>query len=561
MQNGSPATKAKNKYKSRAYDRIEFFVPKGFKGLLQETADSAGESMNGYVNQAVLAKLGLAEWPQEVAEAPPPVPGMAVESDGGSGQSDVLASFAIDIMERLNGNVDLLRPVSDVLESVRMFFSFGCAFVYQADHKGIFTLSEHTEAYEQTHLQDKISLQDVLGEALLAELATRKVVIFPSDQPLGALERALEELFDARSIILIPIMDQQDRVMALVGLVDRRGMQRHREVNMDFAYAMLASVANHIKLRMFQVRIESTQKSLESILDHMGVDIYVNDFNTHEVLYANKSMGEPYGGKEELVGDICWKALYKDKTGQCDFCPQMKLLDEKGQPTKAYSWDYQRPFDGSWFRVLSAAFQWVDGRLAHVVSSVDITENKNNEELIRQLAEYDALTELPNRRKLMDDLAAITRECEQGGEGGYLLFFDLDGFKKINDTLGHQAGDELLHAIGQFLAMEPLFKGRSYRHSGDEFVIIAPDRFSDVKAIVERLLTRFSIPWRVFAGDVVCNTSIGVARFPEEGTNPEVLLNQSDKAMYDAKRAGKGQAKFIRNSQCCSQEVYEAGLL
>ena len=83
-----------------------------------------------------------------------------------------------------------------------------------------------------------------------------------------------------------------------------------------------------------------------------------------------------------------------------------KADDENGEPTKIYSWDYQRPFDGSWFRVFSAAFRWGGRQTAHVVSSADITDNKRNEALVEYLANYDSLTNLPNRRMLV-------KECER----------------------------------------------------------------------------------------------------------------------------------------------------
>ena len=82
-------------------------------------------------------------------------------------------------------------------------------------------------------------------------------------------------------------------------------------------------------------------------MNNMGVDIYVNSFDSHDMLYANRSMVEPYGGIEHFWGKKCWEALYSDKTGECEFCPKRHLIDENGHPTKVYSWDYQRPFDNS----------------------------------------------------------------------------------------------------------------------------------------------------------------------------------------------------------------------
>ena len=101
------------------------------------------------------------------------------------------------------------------------------------------------------------------------------------------------------------------------------------------------------------------------------------------MLYANASMAAPYGGIRHFEGKKCWQALYTDKTGECEFCPKRHLIDENGQPTRVYSWDYQRPFDKCWFRVFSAAFPWIDGQMAHVITSVDIDHQKKIEEELR----------------------------------------------------------------------------------------------------------------------------------------------------------------------------------
>ncbi|MCD7874496.1 MAG: GGDEF domain-containing protein [Acidaminococcaceae bacterium] len=198
---------------------------------------------------------------------------------------------------------------------------------------------------------------------------------------------------------------------------------------------VLPMFGRYLGVRVYRNRLAFASNSLESILDNTGIDIYVNDFYNHDILYANKSMAAPYGGIAQFLGRKCWEVLFPGQNGPCSFCPQQKLIDENGEPTKIYSWDYQRPFDGSWFRVFSAAFRWVDGRLAHVVSSADITENKHNEALIEYLANYDALTELPNRRMLVQECERRLAQLEDGGKG-YLLFLILTALKISTILLG-----------------------------------------------------------------------------------------------------------------------------
>ncbi len=261
-------------------------------------------------------------------------------------------------------------------------------------------------------------------------------------------------------------------------------------------------------------------------------------------------MAAPYGGKEKFMGgQECWKVLYEGQTGPCEFCPQKKLIDDEGKPSKIYSWDYERKLDGSWFRVFSAAFRWVDGRLAHVVSSADITDNKKNEQIIRYMANYDSLTNLPNRRKLVEDFKERIDQAKEN-ERAYVLFFDIDGFKAINDTFGHDAGDEFLIQLGEFYSEVPLLKGSIYRNGGDEFVgIIGGEGATEeqVRETIALLHERFQTCWSLANGEVFCNISAGVACYPEDGTGVEELLQQADQAMYKAKKSGGGSLYFSRD--------------
>jgi diguanylate cyclase (GGDEF)-like protein len=293
-------------------------------------------------------------------------------------------------------------------------------------------------------------------------------------------------------------------------------------------------------MRVYQKRLENVHSSMTNMLNKAGVDIYVSDFYTHEILFANESMAAPYGGIDKLIGRPCWQALFSDKTGECEFCSRKKLIDQHGNPTKMCSWDFQRPVDGSWFRMASAACRWVDGRLAYVVSSIDITENKYNEMLIRRLAESDSLTSLPNRGKLLDDLDLSLKRMKKDAAHGYLLFIDLDDFKQINDTFGHLDGDALLRQVGHFLHNEKKTLGLPYRYGGDEFVIISEYKTADeLVRIQDLLLEKFSREWQLNDHPVHCGISIGAVRIPDRNRSAVDLIHAADMAMYEVKKSGK----------------------
>ncbi|MDR2573136.1 MAG: GGDEF domain-containing protein [Desulfovibrio sp.] len=463
--------------------------------------------------------------------------------------------YWIHLLDQLNSSASLETVLLDTLRELCVFFGFGVGFVYEADYRGRLHCACCNGTY-QYEIQESIS-EDFFCEEELNTLKSNKSLIFRENTTKTPLMQKMADFFSAKSLVFVPVFDQKDALIICAGIFDRRGKERRTDEDMDFTRAVLTSLGTYVKMRIYQGRVLDTRQTLDNILNHMGVDVYVNDFETHEVLYVNRSMAEPYGGMEKMLGTICWQSLYDDKTEECDFCPKNKLLDEKGKPTKTYGWDYQRPFDGSWFKVLSTAFPWVDGRMVQVISSIDITKNKKNEEIIRQMAEYDALTCLPNRYRLINDCEAKLSRLALSNEKIYLLFFDLDGFKPINDDLGHPAGDDLLQKIGVYLRASPLTGENCYRYGGDEFVVLCdPDTPGTLAQVVEYIRERFRNPWQVGGVEVACGISLGISCIPDDTMLVSELLRMADVAMYQSKKEGKGRVHLFNNGTIISWEDY-----
>lgn len=444
----------------------------------------------------------------------------------------------------LIGNQVEASSISKALELICNAASFRFGLFYEAELSGSLHLKEtfisHPESIQTLPLVEELLLQN---HTFLSQGTTSYIVKGPNTSPS---ELQLLDLYTAESLILTPVLDENSSLYGLVLLCSLSPNLSFDETDRSILSAALSMLVRYVGIRMYQRKLNQAQVTLESILDNTGIDIYVNDFNTHDILYVNKTMAAPYGGKGEFMGQKCWKILFPGQAGPCEFCPQNKLIDNQGLPTKVYTWDYMRPFDGSWFRVFSAAFRWWDGRLAHVVSSADITDNKRNEALIENLANYDQLTKLPNRRMLV-------RECERridnatNTEQGYVLFFDIDGFKKINDNYGHDAGDEFLIQLGEFFSNIPLLKNAIYRNGGDEFVAIIGGEMvtrAHIRSLANFIHERFKRPWILKKCEILCNTSIGVACYPEDGIKAEMLLRKSDLAMYQVKKSGGGGLCF-----------------
>jgi diguanylate cyclase (GGDEF)-like protein/PAS domain S-box-containing protein len=184
-----------------------------------------------------------------------------------------------------------------------------------------------------------------------------------------------------------------------------------------------------------------------------------------------------------------------------------------------------------------------DGRVVGVQGIArDITERKRLEGQLAHQAFHDPLTALPNRARLMERLARADREAGRGRRADALLFLDLDNFKLVNDSLGHEAGDQLLVGVAERLARSIRHGDTVARLGGDEFVVLLEDiEHRDVAiGAAERILEVLSLPFTIAGREVFALASIGVAVGAERGGTTLGLLREADIALYRAKAAGKG---------------------
>lgn len=159
---------------------------------------------------------------------------------------------------------------------------------------------------------------------------------------------------------------------------------------------------------------------------------------------------------------------------------------------------------------------------------------------LKQLANYDVLTQLPNRALFLDRLRQALWRAQRSGQAVALLFLDLDGFKLVNDTLGHNTGDVLLKAIAERLALLVRAGDTVARLGGDEFTIILNDlsRPQDAGLVAQKALESLAQPFLLAEHELFVSASIGIAVYPNDGGDPEVLIQHADTAMYRAKELG-----------------------
>ncbi len=188
-----------------------------------------------------------------------------------------------------------------------------------------------------------------------------------------------------------------------------------------------------------------------------------------------------------------------------------------------------------------------DGNIiGNSVIARDVTEHRQMEEIIRHQAHHDPLTDLPNRQLFMNFLSLELAQARRNETRLALLFLDLNGFKQVNDTLGHSCGDRLLQEVARRLRASIRESDTVARLGGDEFTVLMPDltQTDDVGIVLKKILGVFERPFMLEDIAVDTTTSVGICMFPDDGENSDELMKKADIAMYDAKSTGRNSYQF-----------------
>ncbi|XOZ34200.1 putative bifunctional diguanylate cyclase/phosphodiesterase [Halomonadaceae bacterium KBTZ08] len=204
-----------------------------------------------------------------------------------------------------------------------------------------------------------------------------------------------------------------------------------------------------------------------------------------------------------------------------------------------------------WTAVTTSSVLDADGSpVSYIVSAVDMTELKLAHERMEQLALFDSLTNLANRRLFQDRLEQALQSVSRQQNRIALLFLDLDQFKQVNDSLGHDAGDILLLTVADRLKSCVRAQDTVARLGGDEFTILLHDvsDTKDLTMIAENILSGLKAPIRLKGQEVLISTSIGITTAPADGDSPDGLMKNADLALYRAKDKGRDQYDFYTES-------------
>ncbi|MCK0162453.1 GGDEF domain-containing protein [Marinobacter sp. S6332] len=291
--------------------------------------------------------------------------------------------------------------------------------------------------------------------------------------------------------------------------------------------------------------------ALQKILDSLDALVYVADFETHELLYMNgygKNMLD-----EVEKGKKCWQVL-QNADGPCSFCTNHLLVDSSGNATGVHVWEFQNRVNKHWYQCRDLAIRWTDGRLVRLEIATDITDRKNMEIALQnaqQRAEatslQDELTQLNNRRAFFQLGGQFLKQAKRRNTPIAAIMFDLDHFKLINDTYGHEAGDAVLREVGSLLLAEVRESDIAARIGGEEFAVLLPESSQEhAMELAERLRNALdSLKVRYKQTELRPTASFGVAMLTPDDDRLESLLSRADEAMYLSKSDGRNRVHLF----------------
>jgi diguanylate cyclase (GGDEF)-like protein len=318
---------------------------------------------------------------------------------------------------------------------------------------------------------------------------------------------------------------------------------RSREAELKRQTALLAQTQNvaHIggwELDLLTRQLYWTEETYR--IHETSAETFTPTVELAIAFYAPESQGTVRSAIEESM-----------RTGE-PWDLELELITARGRPIWVRATGIAEPGPNGMPVKLSGSFQ-------------DVTERRRSDDRIRRLAHYDELTGLANRNLFSYHLSRALSHAERYGKCFSVLFIDLDRFKNINDTLGHDVGDAVLKVIGRRLSDTMRAADVVARLGGDEFVVIAEEVVSpeDSAEIARKLLARIEEPVPVQGHEFILTASIGIATFPADGRDMQTLVKHADIAMYRAKERGKNTFQFYSshfNTANVDRLALESGL-
>ena len=453
---------------------------------------------------------------------------------------DTLRSF---MLERLASDLSLDQVLQAFVLKIEEILPGALCSILLLDNEGLrLTLGAAPSLPDfYNAATDYTPIGPLAGSCGTAAYTGQRVVVGDiASHPCWANYKTLAQQANLAACWSEPIRSGQNRVLGTFALY-----QRTPALPQPFELELITMAAHLTALAIERKRAEQQLQLVARVFEQGGESIVITDSESR-IVRVNKAFTQITGYTEA-------EALGRNPN----------LLSSGRQDANFYRamWDtlhatglwqgelWNRRKDGSLYPEWLSISQLRDnsGALTHYVAiATDISQRKKDEEHIRQLADFDPLTGLPNRRLLQDRIGTALTHAQRQNEPVALMFLDLDRFKNVNDSLGHHMGDNLLMQVAQRLTAALREQDTVCRLGGDEFVVLCPNTDAVGAAhVAQKLLESASASFQMEPQELAITFSIGITLYPTDGNTYEVLSMRADTAMYRAKQAGRNTYRFF----------------
>ena len=302
-------------------------------------------------------------------------------------------------------------------------------------------------------------------------------------------------------------------------------------------------IGQFIQRKQAEQALRASEERYRDIFEANPIPMLVREDETRAIITVNQAAVDRYGYSREEFTRMTMRDLWDPA--------ERRVNEEYGSndPSSGILRVFRRHVTRYGERIAveatARAFE-LGGRRVWLTVLNDITERIRAERKLVQLAHYDVLTGLPNRVLFHERLGQALAQAKRQRWITGVMFMDVDRFKNINDTLGHDAGDELLRQVSQRLSRSVRASDTVGRLGGDEFAIVLADLGTreDAAVVAQKIMRNFHEPFRISGSELFITASIGITIYPDDGAEPEALLKNADAAMYRAKEDGRNTFRY-----------------
>lgn len=419
-----------------------------------------------------------------------------------------------------------------------------CAFpiIENGENLGRVVIGLDTSRMIEATRQVVIDLMKIFG-AIVLLLAGLIFIIFKLHvlNPVDALKKGAGRIAEGDFTHQVPVYSHDE-----LGHLTQCFNNMMNEIDND-RQALLS--ANQRLAEEIQQRQHTNQelKKLSLAVEQSPVSVVITDLGGR-VEYVNPKFCEVMGySRDEVIGKEAHIL-----GGEIDNPEELEQIRQKlinGNIWKSEFRNRRKNGKTCWESAVIAPIRDANGHTTHYLAvKEDITERKAFEQKLLEQATHDQLTGLPNRFLAFDRLQQMLQHANRHQSHIAIIFIDLDNFKTVNDSLGHAFGDDLLIQVAKRIRSQLRAGNTLCRLGGDEFMALVPDLqnpIEDLKVILNRVIASLQAPFNLNGREIIITLSLGIALFPDDGSDVGTLMSHADIAMYEAKRSGRNTFCFF----------------